>query len=99
MDINHVDTMPEYIKSFIKSNMEQLNTIYDAGYQNNNNEGCLGMNCSIDQNKMDVFFMDKDLVLKYISSETYEKIKSDSNDKKVYLINDLDINSLFIIYI
>ena len=57
------------------------------------------MNCSIDQNKMDVFFMDKDLVLKYITSETYEKIKSDSNDKRIYLINDLDINSLFIIYI
>lgn len=99
MDIKHVDIMPEYIKSFIQSNKEQLSNIYEVGYQNNNNEGCLGMNCSIETNKMDVFFMNNDLILNHITSETYEKIKSDSNDKSIYLINDLDINSLFIIYI
>ena len=55
MDINHIDTMPEYIKTFIQTNKEQLSNIYEVGYQSNNNEGCLGMNCSIETNKMDVF--------------------------------------------
>ena len=99
MDINHIDTMPEYIKTFIQTNKEQLSNIYEVGYQSNNNEGCLGMNCSIETNKMDVFFMNKGLISNYITSETYEKIKEDSNDKNIYLINDLDINSIFIIYI
>jgi anti-sigma regulatory factor (Ser/Thr protein kinase) len=91
--------MPEYIKSFIQTNGEQLNNIYEAGYSANENNGCLGMKCSIEKNKMDVFFMNKEQILQYIKEDDYNKIEDQSHGKKIYLISDLDINSLFIIYI
>ena len=99
MEINHVESMPEYIKSFIQTNGEQLKNIYEAGYSANENNGCLSMKCSIEKNKMDVFFMNKEQISQYIKEEEYNKIVEQSQGKKIYLVSDLDINSLFIIYI
>lgn len=99
MEINHVDSMPEYIKTFIQTNSEQLKDIYEAGYSANETNGCLGMKCSIEQNKMDVFFMNEEQITQYIKEEDYNKIVEQSQGKKIYLVSDLDINSLFIIYI
>ena len=71
MEINHVDSMPEYIKTFIQTNGEQLKDIYEAGYfAANENNGCLGMKCSIEKNKMDVFFMNKEQISQYIKKKT-----------------------------
>ena len=46
----------DYIGTFLKKNIEQLINIHDAGKEHNG-DGCLMMLCSLNNNKMDVFYM------------------------------------------
>ena len=43
--------------------------------------------------------MDRDTILTTISEESWEQIKISMNDKKIFFINDLDRNEIFLIYI
>ena len=86
MDIYNVDSCPEYISNFLKLNMEQLMNIYDAG-MSNYGTGCLSLNCNLKENKMDVFYMDIELLKKTIG-DIWETIKKE--DQKIFLINDID---------
>ena len=95
MDISHVDTAPDYIKDFLNNNEEQLRNINEAGKHANDGEGCLVMECSQENNKMDVFFLNKEDVVKYIHTDMFKEIPN----KNYYLINDTDLKSVFIIYI
>jgi hypothetical protein len=95
MNVKNADKCPEYIDKFLKDNMEQLVNIYDAGYSNMG-EGCLGFNCSLKDNKMDVFYMDIELIKKTIG-DVWENIKK--KDKKLFYVRDFDGYGDFLIYI
>lgn len=95
MNIQNVESCPEYIGNFLRTNMEQLINIYDAG-KAANGDGCLSMVCSLNNNKMDVFYMNSEK-LKDVTGLIYDNIKR--YDKKVFLINDSDGYGNFLIYI
>ena len=99
MDIHHVDTMPRYISNFISGNLEQLNKIYEEGLLNNS-EGILGCKCSEKDNRMDVQFMNEEMILEIITKETWEPYKHTIPEgKKLMYIMDLDLNSIFLVTI
>ena len=54
---------------------------------------------NIKLNKMDVFFMNEESILMNISKESWEQLQKSMNDKKLFFIQDLDIQSIFLVYI
>ena len=99
MDIHHVDTMPRYISNFISGNLEQVNKIYEEGLLNNS-EGILGCKCSEKDNRMDIQFMNEEMILEMITKETWEPYKQNIPEgKKLMYIMDLDLNSIFLVTI
>ena len=84
--IQHAHSTPPYIDTFLKANMTQLVEIHDKGIEEYDT-GCLGFNCSQKENKMDVYFMNEDIILQGIG------------DKKLFLIKDIDENRIFLVYI
>jgi len=99
--IQNVSSTPDYISKFINTNLEQLNNIHDGG-MDEFKEGCLGLKCSEEENTMDVFFMNRELLIKSIAEESWEQLKNslkEKEDKKLFLVNDLDRNAIFLVYI
>lgn len=97
MQIQNISSTPKYISDFINHNFTKLIEIYDNGISENNT-GVLSLKCSEKDNKMDVFFMNEEQILLTLQKESWENLKN-STDKKIFLVNDLDINSIFILYI
>ena len=97
-EIQHASTTPSYIDTFIKQNMEQLVHIHDEGI-NENGSGCLGFKCSEKENKMDVFFMNEEVILRMIQKNSWEDLKNNIGNRKLFFINDLDMNAIFLVYI
>ena len=88
-DIEYVESLPDYINRFIGSNSKELLRIYNE----NTKElgiGCLMMNCINSENKMDVYFYSKD---------NWDNIYNKSNDRRICIVNDIDENNIFIVYI
>ena len=99
MSVQHIDSAPNYITQFISGNMEQLCKIYEEGLINNP-EGILGCKCSEKDNRMDVQFMNDEMILEMITKESWEPLKgSIPEGKKLMFIMDLDLNSVFLIYV
>ena len=101
-EIQHVDSAPNYIHKFIHMNMEQLCKIYDEGMYVNTNldKGILCFQCSQENNKMDVQFMNDEMMCEIIQGDSLENLKKNiPDDKKLFFIMDQDINSVFLIYI
>ena len=97
--IQNVSSTPDYISKFINTNLEQLNNIHDEGMKTYQ-EGCLGFNCSEKENKMDVFFMNKRLIIEMMNEESWEQLKNSvKKDKRLFIIKDLDLNAIFLVYI
>ena len=82
--IQNVSSTPDYISNFINSNLEQLNNIHDGG-MDNFKEGCLGLRCSEEQNTMDVFFMNRDLLIKNSVRKSWEQLKISFKRQKIIL--------------
>ena len=99
MDIKNTSSAPAYIESFLQNNKAKLDEIYDAGLQENNGIGCLGLKCSEKENKMDVFFMNEELLLQQLQQESWENLKASMNGKRLYMVHDLDLNSIFLVYL
>ena len=97
-EIQQASTTPSYIDKFIRQNMEQLVQIHDEGIDENKS-GCLGFKCSEKENKMDVFFMNEELILRMIQKESWEDLKNNIGNRKLFFINDLDMNEIFLLYI
>ena len=66
---------PEYIDTFLKANMVKLVEIHDQGIEEHK-VGCLGFKCSQKENKMDVFFMNEDIILQQLQKESLGKFKT-----------------------
>ena len=107
-DIEYVESLPDYINRFIGSNSKELLRIYNE----NTKElgiGCLMMNCINSENKMDVYFYSKDMYIgatednavksDYYSKDNWDNIYNKSNDRRICIVNDIDENNIFIVYI
>lgn len=101
MDIQNTDALPEYIRDFINNNKDKLIEIYDEGNTKSNNIGILKMICCEKDNKMDVQFSDEnDIITNILESESWEKLKASiPQNKKIFMINDVDRNDIFILHI
>ena len=98
--IQKVSSCPDYINVFIKHNLEKLLEIYEAGYTNNNNEGCLGFMCSQESNKMDVMFLNRESITKLLTEDSWENLQlSIPEGKKLFFINDEGLDAVFLLYI
>tara|TARA_B100001287_G_C22360901_1_gene379702 strand:- start:117 stop:422 length:306 start_codon:yes stop_codon:yes gene_type:complete len=100
MDIKNISSAPDYIHQFINNNMEQLNNIYEEG-MNLNNFGILVFQCSEKENKMDVQFKNNEMMLDLLNKEYWENLKLtiENSKKRLFLVRDIDLNSIFLIYI
>jgi len=96
--IQNIESTPEYISNFLRNNMEQLCNIYNEGKQEYG-IGCLGFKCSEHDNTMDVFYMNENTLIQTLKQESWEQLKDIIGEKRLFLINDLDLNSIFLIYI
>jgi len=96
--IQNIGSTPAYISSFLKQNMDSLLEIYETGMKEHI-EGCLGFKCSEKDNKMDVFFMNKEVMCSNVSLESWEQLKLSMEHKKLFFINDIDKNAVFLVYI
>lgn len=97
-NVQNIESTPDYINSFLRANMEQLVNIHDEG-ENEYGLGCLGFKCSESENKMDVFYMNEELILNMIQKESWEQLKETITEKKLFLINDLDRSAIFLVYV
>tara|TARA_B100000123_G_C25740322_1_gene433582 strand:+ start:2087 stop:2395 length:309 start_codon:yes stop_codon:yes gene_type:complete len=100
MSIQNVDSAPDYIMKFIHNNMEQLCKIYDEGMYNNPglDKGILVFQCSQENNKMDVQFYNDEMMCEILQKESVQNLKNNiAEDKKLFFIQDLDLNSIFLI--
>lgn len=97
MNVQNVSSAPPYISNFINFNFTKLVEIYDEG-KKNEGPGVLAFKCSQENNKMDVYYLNETNILKEITLETWENLKN-STDKKIFMVYDLDNNSVFLIYI
>ena len=99
MSIQNISSAPVYINKFIQGNIEQLNKIYDQGMKTNEC-GVLCFQCSQKENKMNVQFMNDENMLQIIQKESWEQLKkSIPESKKLFFVNDIDLSSIFLIYI
>ena len=98
--IQQVNSCPDYISEFIQTNMEQLLNIYGAGYESNDKEGCLGFVCNQETNKMDVMFLNRYNITTMLTADSWENLKlSIPEGKKLFLVKDEGLNSIFLLYI
>ena len=100
--IQNVDSAPDYIMKFIHMNMEQLCNIYDEGLNNNPelDKGIMVFQCSQENNKMDVQFMNDEMMCEILQKESVMNLKNNiQKDKKLFFIKDLDLNAVFLIQV
>ena len=101
-NIIQTDSCPDYINKFIHMNMEQLMKIYDEGmYENPElDKGIMFFQCSEKENKMDVQFMNDTMMCEIIQTDSLKNLKDNiQENKKLFFIQDIDINSIFLIQI
>jgi hypothetical protein len=102
MSIQNVDSAPDYIMKFIHMNMEQLCNIYDEGMNNNPDldKGIMVFQCSQEKNKMDVQFYNDEMMCEILEKESVMNLKNNiEKNKKLFFIQDLDMNSIFLIQV
>ena len=101
-NIQNVDSAPDYIQKFIHMNMEDLCNIYDEGLEANPEleKGILCFQCSQEENKMDVQFMNDEMMCEILKKDSLMNLKNNIPDnKKLFFVMDSDLNSVFLIYI
>lgn len=104
--IKVVNSCPNYISVFIKNNNEQLEKIYKEGLEttqrkdSNFKKGILLFNCSEEKNIMNVQFADDEKMQTMLTVDSVNNLKNNIPDgKNLYFIMDIDLNSVFLVYI
>ena len=87
MNIQNIRSLPDFIDKFIKFNHDKLIEIYDEGIKIHE-EGLLYFQCDKEKNNVDVFFLYKEKIVDMISEESWEMLKKDALDKKIFLIKE-----------
>ena len=99
-NIQQTSSCPPYINVFIQHNLSTLMEIYDAGYEDNDKEGCLGLMCNQDTNKMDVLFMNRETITGLLQADSWEHLKlSIPEGKKLFFVKDEGLGAVFLLYI
>ena len=96
MNIQNISSLPDFIDKFIKFNHDKLIKIYDEGIKVHT-EGLLYFQCDKEKNNVDVFFLYKEKIIEMISKESWEMLKKDAGDKKIFLIKEA--SNMFILKI
>ena len=96
MNVQNISSLPDFIDKFIKFNHDKLIEIYDGGIEVHK-EGLLYFQCDKEKNNVDVFFLFREKVVEMISEESWEMLKKDAGDKKIFLIKEGD--NMFILKI
>ena len=89
MNVQNISSLPEYINKFIEFNKNKLIEIYNDGL-NIHNSGLLYFQCDKDNNTVDVFFVEPSKIIEMMSQESWEQIKINSGDKKLFIIKESD---------
>ena len=87
MNVQNISSLPDFIDKFIKFNHDKLIEIYDGGIEEYK-EGLLYFQCDKEKNNVDVFFLYREKVIEMISEESWEMLKADADNKKVFLIKE-----------
>lgn len=99
MPILNIESPPDYINKFIHLNMEQLCNIYDEGKYNNPDTdiGVMVFQCSEKDNKMDVQYMNSEMLKESFDEEIIKNITNNKRpNKKIFFIFDLDLGCSFL---
>ena len=96
MNIQNINNLPDFIAKFIKFNYDKLIEIYDKDIKVYT-EGLLYFECDQEKNNVNVIFLSKEKVIEMISEESWEMLKKDAGDKKIFLISES--NNIFILKI
>ena len=87
MNVQNINSLPDFIDRFIKFNHDKLIEIYDEGIKVHT-EGLLYFQCSKEKNNVDVMFLFREKVIDMISEESWKMLKRDAGDKKIFLIKE-----------
>ena len=87
MNIQNISSLPDFIDKFIKFNHDKLIEIYDEGIKVHT-EGLLYFQCDKEKNNVDIFFLYKEKIVDMITEESWEMLKKDALDKKIFLIKE-----------
>ena len=96
MNVQNINSLPDFIDRFIKFNHDKLIEIYDGGIKVHT-EGLLYFQCDREKNNVDVMFLFREKVVEMISEESWEMLKQDAGDKKIFLIKESE--NMFILKI
>lgn len=97
--IQTVNSAPSYITEFIHTNLSQLNEIFEKE-QSERGPGCMRFLCSQETNKMDVSYMDHGNMCQILREDSWMSLYQNiPQDKKLFFVQDIDLNSVFLIYI
>lgn len=97
--IQNVQSAPSYINEFIQANIGDLTKIHEEGLKSQG-FGCLGFVCSNNDNRMDVQYLDETRMCEILAKESWMQLKDNiPENKKLFFINDIDLNSVFLVYI
>ena len=101
-NIIQTGSCPTYISVFIQANIKDLCDIYDEGMNDNPDleKGIMFFSCSENNNKMDVQFMNDEMMSEIIAMESIINLKNDVKEgKKLFFIQDVDHNRVFLIQV
>ena len=87
MNVQNINSLHDFIDQFIKFNHDKLIEIYDEGIKVHT-EGLLYFQCDQEKNNVDVFFLFREKIVDMISEESWEMLKQDAGDKKIFLIKE-----------
>jgi hypothetical protein len=87
MNVQNISSLPDFIDKFIKFNHDKLLEIYDENIKIYNT-GLLYFQCDKIKNNVDVMFLYIDKIIEMMGKESWEMLKNDAGDKKIFLIKE-----------
>lgn len=87
MNVQNISSLPDFIDKFIKFNHDKLLEIYDENIKIYNT-GLLYFQCDKIKNNVDVMFLYIDKIIEMMGKESWEMLKTDAGDKKIFLIKE-----------
>ena len=87
MNVQNISSLPDFIDKFIKFNQDKLIEIYDESIKIHNT-GLLYFQCDKIKNNVDVMFLYIDKIIEMMDEQSWEMLKNDAGDKKIFLIKE-----------
>ena len=87
MNVQNISSLPDFIDKFIKHNQDKLIEIYDESIKIHNT-GLLYFQCDKIKNNVDVMFLYVDKIIEMMDEQSWEMLKNDAGDKKIFLIKE-----------